>query len=71
MRKPQNIIGTDMVMLAEFDKICDRRCIATGFIAGNLYLMITDGCCKFTLTFIMVNTDIYHTLYHAISPPLY
>ena len=38
------------------------------FIAGNLNLMIPYRRCQIPLRFIMIGTNINHTLYHVIRP---
>ena len=53
-----------MVMQTKLYQVINRRHIFAGFITGNLYLMIPYGGSQITLRLVMVNSHIYHTLYH-------
>jgi len=51
-------------MLTEFHKIVNRRHIFPGFVSRDLHLMIANRRGKVPLRFIVVDPNIYHTLYH-------
>ena len=41
--QPQNVVGADMVMLAEFHQIGDGRRILARLVTGDLHLMVANG----------------------------
>ena len=41
--QPQNVVGADVVMLAEFHQIGDGRRILARLVTGDLHLMVADG----------------------------
>ena len=58
-------------MQAELQKVIDGRYVLSGFIAGDLHLMIPDRGGQITLRLIVIRPYIYHTLYRVETPPLY
>ena len=57
-------------MLAEFHQIGDGRRILARLVTGDLHLMVANGRRLFPLALVVVNPNIDHPLYHAISPLL-
>ena len=64
----ENVVGADVIVLAEFHKIGNGRRVVARLIAGDLYLMIADGRRQLPLTLIVVDADVDHALNHVISP---
>lgn len=59
-----------MVVLAEFNEVRNGRRVLPRLIAGDLYLMIADRRRQLALALVVIDPHIYHSLYHAISPPM-
>ena len=63
----EDIVGTDMVVFAEFYKIRNRGGIMPCLISCDLHLMIAESGGKLPLSFVVIYSNVNHALYHAIS----
>ena len=66
----QQIVGADVIVLAEFDEVSNRRRIVACLVPGDLHLMVADGGGQLPLRFVVVNAYINHALDHEAAPPL-